>query len=58
MPLSELIERVARLKDNATKLRGVGRFGAENFTEDKDALFKGLRRLEDDLRRRGVGNDA
>jgi hypothetical protein len=54
MQLSELLERVVRIKDTTVRLRGVGRFGPEAFTEDKSELRRMAERLEDDLRRRGV----
>lgn len=58
LPLSELIERVRRIKDMARELRGVGRNGPEAFTEDKSDLRRAAELLEDDLRRRGVNLQA
>ena len=57
LALSDVIERVARLKDMAIRLQGVGRSnGADTFAEAKSELHRAACRLEDDLRRRGVGN--
>lgn len=56
LQLSEVIERVVRLKDMARTLRGVGRFGPEAFSEDKSDLRRAAELLEDDLRRRGVAS--
>ena len=53
--LSDLIGRVERIKDMARTLRGVGRYGPEAFSEDKSELHRAACRLEDDLRKRGVG---
>lgn len=59
LALSDVIERVARIKDMARTLKGVGHtHGADAFTEGKDELRRAVERLETDLRRRGVGTNA
>lgn len=57
LTLSDVIERVARIKDMAIRLQGVGRTnGADTFAEAKSELHRAACRLEDDLRTRGVAD--
>jgi hypothetical protein len=51
--LADIIARVAHIKDKVSRIRGLG-YGVDQFTEDKSDSYHALKRLEDDLRRRGI----
>lgn len=57
LQLSDVIERVSRIKDMARTMKGIGHTNrADAFVEAKDEIRSAAQRLEDDLRHRGVSN--
>lgn len=51
--LTDVICRVTAIKDKVSRIRGLG-YGPDVFAEDKSEAFHAIKRLEDDLRRRGI----